>query len=263
MRHVETMGELTANSFPLPNLAHDVAKWREAVANGLGFVVTRGLPVDRWSMTQLEWAFWGLGQHFGEPGAQNTAQDLLGRVTDYADTDGGDQREYRTTLPIDFHCDAADVVGLCCVRPAPQGGDSMLVSSVSVFNRLTESQGEAVETLFEEFTLDSRQDDPSSPPWITVHPCRFDKERLRTFMHLGYFNSADRHDGVRVPDNQRHALQAWSIEANREGLALSMRLQPGDIQWVSNHTVAHARSAYVDDPGAPRELLRLWLSLSE
>jgi alpha-ketoglutarate-dependent taurine dioxygenase len=40
-----------------------------------------------------------------------------------------------------------------------------------------------------------------------------------------------------------------------------MQLEPGDVQLVSNHSVVHARTAYVDDPSSPRHLLRLWLSL--
>jgi len=42
-----------------------------------------------------------------------------------------------------------------------------------------------------------------------------------------------------------------------------MWLAPGDMQFLSNHTIAHARTAYQDfaDPAARRHLLRLWLSL--
>jgi hypothetical protein len=42
-----------------------------------------------------------------------------------------------------------------------------------------------------------------------------------------------------------------------------MDLEPGDIQLLSNHTVLHARTAYVDHEQADRKrhLLRLWLSV--
>ena len=42
-----------------------------------------------------------------------------------------------------------------------------------------------------------------------------------------------------------------------------MQFEPGDIQLISNHVILHARTAYEDDPDAPRHLLRLWLSLRE
>ena len=44
---------------------------------------------------------------------------------------------------------------------------------------------------------------------------------------------------------------------------LDMELEPGDIQWLSNHTVVHARTEYEDhaEPARRRHLLRLWLSI--
>ena len=43
---------------------------------------------------------------------------------------------------------------------------------------------------------------------------------------------------------------------------LDMEFLPGDIQFLHNHTILHARSAYVDwsEPERKRHLLRLWLS---
>ena len=44
-----------------------------------------------------------------------------------------------------------------------------------------------------------------------------------------------------------------------------MDLEPGDIQWLSNHTVMHARTEYEDwpEPQRKRHLLRLWLSIEK
>ena len=42
-----------------------------------------------------------------------------------------------------------------------------------------------------------------------------------------------------------------------------MRLQPGDMQFVHNHTVMHDRTEFRDWPAPKprRHLLRLWLSI--
>jgi hypothetical protein len=42
---------------------------------------------------------------------------------------------------------------------------------------------------------------------------------------------------------------------------VSMQLQPGDMQFVNNYHVLHARTAYTDDRanGKVRHLKRLWL----
>ena len=40
-----------------------------------------------------------------------------------------------------------------------------------------------------------------------------------------------------------------------------MHLAPGDIQWLHNHALWHARSAFTDGEGrSARHLLRLWLA---
>ena len=41
-----------------------------------------------------------------------------------------------------------------------------------------------------------------------------------------------------------------------------MDFQPGDIQWLNNSVILHAREAYDDDPDPARRrhLLRLWLA---
>ena len=45
-------------------------------------------------------------------------------------------------------------------------------------------------------------------------------------------------------------------------LRLDMDFMPGDIQFLHNHTILHARTTYEDWPEAERRrhLLRLWLS---
>jgi hypothetical protein len=45
-----------------------------------------------------------------------------------------------------------------------------------------------------------------------------------------------------------------------EEIALHMELEPGDVQLVHNHQILHDRTAFEDDPGRPRHLLRLWIA---
>jgi hypothetical protein len=35
---------------------------------------------------------------------------------------------------------------------------------------------------------------------------------------------------------------------------------PNDMLFIDNTAIAHDRDAYIDDPTAPRLMLRLWLS---
>lgn len=70
-------------------------------------------------------------------------------------------------------------------------------------------------------------------------------------------------DGVpRLTPLQIEALDALDTLCGDDRFRLDMRLEPGDIQWLHNHTTLHARSAYTDGGPEPsrRHLLRLWIT---
>jgi hypothetical protein len=231
------MGAMRREDFPLPTLAARVAAWARELTDGRGFLVVRGLPVERWGEGDAARAYWGLGLHLGRPGAQNPENELLGHVVDTGeDATNPYIRRYRTAGDIAYHCDLADVVGLLCLRTAKSGGASRIVSSISVYNELLRRRPDLVARLYEPFRLDRRDD----------------------------FRSAVRHPDVPpFTEEERSLLDLYEGIANEPDLYLDMQFAPGDIQLVSNHFILHARTAYEDhvDPARKRHLLRLWLSL--
>ncbi len=260
------MEEVSEANFALPTLAADVTEWRRTLANGVGVVCVRGLPVRSWGTDKSALAFWGLGHHLGIPGAQNPANELLGHVTDYGESASAPlARLYRTAKNIAFHCDTADVVGLLCLRAAKHGGQSRIASSVYVFNELLRTSPELASELFEPFDLDRRDEQaPGDAPTRQVTPSAWDGQTLRTFWHSDYMRSAIRHDGIEFSDRRLATIERFDDIANQEATRLDMWLEEGDMQFVSNHSIVHARTEYEDhdDLDERRHLLRLWLSLS-
>lgn len=256
----EDMALIDRHNFPLPSLALRLRQWRRQLNTGLGVQVVKGFPVDR-PDAWVRRVFWGLGHHLGEPGAQNPQQELLGEVKDYREQDPN-VRLYRTPHNINLHCDAADVVGLLCLQTAARGGHSRIVSTVSLYNALVNEQPKLVPHLFEPFKLDGRGERPAgAKPYSELTPSCFDGELLKTFYHSDYMRSVERHPNVALSQAQRQILDFYDAKGLDEDFYLDMWLEPGDIQLLSNHTVAHARTAYEDGPEQRRHLLRLWLSL--
>ncbi len=255
--------ELSAADLPLPALAPEIARWRRALTHGRGFLLVTGVPVERWSRERAETFFWCLGHHMGRPGAQNVQGDLLGHVVDTgADRDDPYVRLYRTAADIAYHCDAADVVGLLCLEPAASGGASRIVSSVRVYNELVSSRPDLAARLFEPFLLDLRNEDASGRlRALPIPACRHAEGVLRTFYHSDYFRSVERHEDVELDPVTRETMDVYEAIAARPDLRLDTQLERGAIQWLSNHLILHARTAYEDAPGRPRHLLRLWLSV--
>jgi hypothetical protein len=261
-RATAPLAMLCAGDVPLPRLASRIRTWRAELTRGRGFVRIRGVPVERWPERDVERLFWALGQHLGRPGAQNGDGDLLGHVRDLRLGRDGQVRQYKTREAIPFHCDAADAVGLLCLRPAERGGRSRIASSVTIFNRILETRPDLAPLLFEPMCFDSRGDGGTDV--FTARPAAFDGDRLRTFYHGEYMRTASRHHGVPpLTAPQRELLDLYDELAGSPALCLEMDFQPGDIQLISNHTVVHSRTAYTDadDPDRRRHLLRLWLTL--
>jgi hypothetical protein len=78
-----------------------------------------------------------------------------------------------------------------------------------------------------------------------------------------YIRSARRFPDARQPTAEDlAALDCFDSLAEDKELRLDITFQPGDIQFVHNHTILHDRTSFVDwpEPEQKRHLLRLWLA---
>ncbi|MGR3491394.1 MAG: TauD/TfdA family dioxygenase [Shimia sp.] len=258
--------DLSAQSFPLPSLAKKIAAMREALLEGKGFQVIRGLPVHRYERSALITMFLGLGTHLGTPRPQNAAGHLLGHVRDTGkEASNPAARIYETSARQTFHTDSADVVGLLCLQDAMEGGDSLVVSAVTLHDVLADSAPDLLPLLFEALATDRRGEVPEGAlPYLTIPPLTWYRGELTVFYQRQYIESAQRFpDAPRLAESHRAALDAFDAAANDRALHLRMRLQPGDMQFVYNHAMLHDRTGFTDWPDLEkrRHMLRLWLSV--
>ena len=96
--------EFGPDDFPLPAFSRTIAEIHNELAEGRGFVLLRGIDVDRYDQETLELMFWGFQAHLGTIISQNSKVTCsatsptgarimnLGRITKttFADT-GRDQ----------------------------------------------------------------------------------------------------------------------------------------------------------------------------
>jgi hypothetical protein len=256
---------LTRGDFPLPGLAPRLAAMLDEVIDGRGFVLVRGFAIDGMPVQDAALAYWGIGAHLGAGRAQNAQGDLLGHVTDLGvdyRTDAN-VRGYQTRLVLPFHNDALDVVGLLCLHPAREGGLSRIVSSTAIHDVLLERRPDLLHTLYEPFCLDRRGEAPEGKaPWYSGACFERFAGRMFCRYNRSFIESAQRFPEVpRLTDAQRAALDAVDALCRDPDMHLDMSLEPGDMQFISNYTTLHSRTAYVDWPERERRryLLRLWL----
>jgi len=261
-RTCKPLDQLGPQDFPLPTLQDRIRDWRRQLARGRGFLVLRGAPVDRWDTETASLFMRGLGLQFGRLGLQNPRGDVIGEVRDTgAAARNAATRNYATNAEFRFHCDASDLVGLLCIRPARTGGESRIASSVTVFNTIMRQRPDLARRLFEPFPLDLRNEQvDGAPPVAEVVPCAFDGAVLRTFYISDYFRSVERL-AMRLSPELLELMDLYEATAADPAIGLSFRLAPGDIQILNNHVTLHARTAFEDGPGPGRLLLRFLVSV--
>ena len=260
------ISEISPDNFPLRIFNKHLSELSIKLLDGIGFEVITGLPVYRYSAEMIAIIFCGIGAYLGDARSQNSDGHLLGHVRDIgANPNDQNTRIYQTSQRQTFHTDSADVVGLLCVNEAKEGGDSLLVSAVTIFNQIVELRPDLVEYLFDPIATDRRGEVPIGElPFLTIPPLNLIDNLLTVFYQRQYIDSAQRFSVVlKLSKKHIEALDLFDSLANNTSLHLSMRLRPGDMQFVYNHAFLHDRTGFVDwtESTKKRHLLRLWLSM--
>lgn len=262
--------EFGSDAFPVPGLAALFAAIRDELENGRGFLLLRGLPVERLDRDRLLLLYSGIGAHFGRVITQNTQGDRIGLVTNRGDdyrTTG--VRGHRTRAAIQPHCDSSDLVGLLCVESAARGGESIIASATTIYNEILRRHPEYVEVLCRGFRINLAGKGP------TGRADELSRHRIPVFSYYQgrlscRFNQKQIEDaalilGAPLTALEQEAIECVSMLALRSDIRLKMCFEPGDLQLLNNHCILHAREAYEDDPAAGRRrlLLRIWINLAD
>lgn len=260
------IADITKESFPLPDFGAHLEGLKKKLLLGLGFEVIRGLPVAKYSQEFAATIFCGVGAHLGSARSQNAAGHILGHVRDVgADARDPNTRIYQTSERQTFHTDSSDVVGLLCIREAIEGGDSLLVSTATIYNEMFARRPDLAALLFDPIATDRRGEVPENEkPYLEIPVLNWHAGFLTGFYQRQYIDSAQRFpDAPRLTPAHVEALDLFDALANSPILHFGMRLQPGDMQFVYNHALLHDRTGFRDWPiaGQKRHLLRLWLSM--
>ena len=269
------LGEIERSTFPLPeSLVRTLSSLRDRLVNGHGFYLFKGLPTERWGNRLSAIAYLGLGSYLGNIVSQNRYGHVLGHVKDLGEdpTQIDKVRIYRTNARQFFHTDSSGgAVGLLCLHKALEGGESDIVSSHAIWNHLQQHRPDVARTLASNIWHFDRKGEVSDGQagWVTrpIFSLRKGEPANRLILTYDpyYLKSIDRHvEAGLIPalsDAQKEAMQV--LEETAQKLSLHMILDIGDIQFVADTHVLHARTAYKDYPApAPRRhLYRLWVAV--
>jgi Taurine catabolism dioxygenase TauD, TfdA family len=251
--------------FPLPTLGPKLDGFRREVVHGRGFILLRGLPAEGRPISLPATAYWGIGTYFGTGRSQNSRGHLLGHVrSEGLSASDPHVRHYQTSERQTFHVDSCDIVGLLCLKIAKRGGESKIASSMTIYNRMLAERPDLLALLFKPLPVDRRGEVPEgAKPYFDMPVFNEHLGYLSVFYMRPNIETAQRFpDARRLTQDEIAALDYLDALADHPELRLDMVLEPGDMQFLHNHTVLHDRTAYEDYPEAERQrhLLRLWLA---
>ncbi|MDE0000881.1 MAG: TauD/TfdA family dioxygenase [Rhodospirillaceae bacterium] len=235
-----------------------------ALKDGKGLVLVRGLPIHRLEAIDVAIIYWAIGLHLGLPASNNPDGDMIGHVTDLGkDRHHPKHRGYQTRATMDYHNDQANVVGLLCVRTSKHGGESKVVSSISVYNELIRRRPDLLDTLCGDFCWSMMGEvDEDESPYYTSPVFNFLEGFLCTSFGPDHMRKG--HNLPEAPDltpGQSESIRV--VEEICEDLHYPMELQVGDIQFLNNMVALHTRNGFKDwpEPERKRLLWRLWLTV--
>jgi hypothetical protein len=282
LSHEWKAGDLTGNPSWRPDfqtLGRDslgVAK--DLLDNGPGFAIVTGVPILEATIDAQVNQVINFLKVFGNPLPQGPEGDTkLGWLVRNEGVsrfgpDGSYVPQIYTSKSADFldiHNDGAmrpygldvDLFALFCLSPAEVGGESTLVSSLSVFSMLQKEYPRELERLCKAFPFERSHVTPSGQePIIWAPVFEWVKGRLRVHCNRQRIEMA----WATIPEQfgavERAALEALDDILGRDELQLRCQLGQGDLLIVDDHLVLHGRDSFVDTPDrAKRCLIRILL----
>ncbi len=253
------INKLTQLHFPVGELKTELNRIADELENGRGFLLLRGLPVDRYSEEEIRIIYYGIGLHLGTPVRQNHNGDLLGVVMNVGDLNDAQTRVYETNAYLPYHTDPSDVVGLLCLQKAKSGGLSSLVSTASVYNEILEHHPHYLALFYRSyFMAHLGTKEPTPTPIFSFNDGKISCRFLRQYFELGQQMVKQPLSAVEV-----QAFDLFDSIAQDPKMRIDMMMEPGDIQLANNYAILHSRTEFedFDDQSLRRKKLRLWLKM--
>ncbi|ORY00358.1 hypothetical protein BCR34DRAFT_494590 [Clohesyomyces aquaticus] len=267
---------VTQATFPLAEeLAKKLASISDEVHNGWGVAVLRGLDAARLNDEEATIAFVGISSYVCPSRATDSyANQTLSHIRDATHDAVPKGAEHLglagSKLPVamDFHSDrfSGDVLALHVRNDggADSGGEQFIASFWQIYNELLETEPSVLETMAAaDWPFELKQ--PNAPPYLELGPTLFFADgkpicQLVKAPLLGSPQIPRSSDMPCLSQEQHHALEVVEGLARRFSSKLDRRV--GDIQYIHNLSMLHARSAYgsksSSSPGQ-RHLLRMFL----
>ena len=262
------LADIGPDTFDLGALAPVIKKVESEIEDGLGLIVLRGFDLTDLSAEDAGLAYYAIGAAMGRPIRQNAKGHLLGHIKDTGRDIMKDPnvRGYQTRIALPYHTDTStDLLGLLCFRKSKSGGKSSLASLLTIYNRLLETDPGLIDALYQRFHYDCREEKHrDGTPYYSRAAASVRNGKLSLRHNSGYARTAQRIENCPPhSDAQIRVMKRIDRLSNDPEIRFDVQLEEGDMLFINNYQVMHARGEFEDyeEPERKRHLMRLWLYL--
>ncbi|HEU4678415.1 MAG TPA: TauD/TfdA family dioxygenase [Terrimicrobiaceae bacterium] len=264
------LGIIEPEDFRVPAFGRDVPELRRRLDDECGFVVLRGLEVDRYTRDENAMVYWGLANYIGRVIRQNLRGERLDTVQDRGDKVTDPYRLIETTRYFLPHTDNAmleprwpDYLGLLCLHSAQSGGENLVISAYTLLREISRSHPDFIERLSQPWHIDPpiEQRIPGGAATWSKPIFEVIRDELRIHYLRYYIDPGMRKAGCPMTAQETQMLDFLDTLLERPEFAFSHKLEPGEILLNNNNWTLHGRKAFVDHehPEHKRLLMRIWL----
>lgn len=264
----EALGEVRAvaagASQDAPRLGRAMDEIGRRLRRGTGFAVVDRLPVAETGEEGALRVYARLGQMLGRIVPTRFDGTLYYRVTDEGRSFGPGVRGSSTNGPLSFHTDNAfsvlmpELVGLLCLRAAKVGGVNFICNLYRIHDEMLRADRSLLSRLYRPVLFDRQREHSEGAPMLLRAPLfEFRDGMLRARLVPNLIRRGYEMAGS-PPDPELLAALALLDELLvNPASSIELRLEPGQVLFLANHGIAHARTPYVDGR-EPRLLIRTW-----
>ncbi|KAK3339718.1 hypothetical protein B0T25DRAFT_594467 [Lasiosphaeria hispida] len=258
--HEILLPEFPYETFPLPNLHAKLRVASKEIYNWHGFEVIRGVPVDSHSREENIVIFAGISAHIAPLQGRQDRQDnnehssanvVLAHVEDLISAHSGSvgAPAYNAEKQV-FHTDIGDIVALFALGEAADATRPDLIWTLAE-PWAADTFGKPNRPYRLTPLLFYQSASPNTPERVVI---QFTRRSFTAYRAGGLLRSSEISP---ITEAQAEALDALQYTA--EKYAVSLDYRRGDIQYVNNLGILHARGSFRDSPEKQRHLVRLWL----
>lgn len=251
----------------LPITTGWVSSWKKHLLVGNGFVCLQ--TTSRLTDQELRLLYCALATSIGN---LNQRYGAFFDVKDY----GLDHT--KSAIPISktracsgFHTDSSAkhyspvVIGLLCLQPGIEGGDSLLANAANLYTWLAEHHRNCLEALFKP----TKRDVITPGTMKTTDKIRQNAFPIMAFpngqLHFRYMRywitTAYQKLDISLPAGLNAAMDRIDQYLNNKQHIFARQLSRGEMLFLNNRYLCHSRTAFVDgpDPLQKRTLVRTWI----